>query len=177
MKKALKLVAIVFAVVIVVFAGVGVFLPSSFDGTITQSVSAPADKMVQLLATPRSWLNWSPWNTKAMPGMESSYSGPESGVGAHWSWTQEQGNGSLTVSEYEPSKQISYKLTFEGMNHPMTGNVVFSADGDNVKVAWSYKGKMGSNLMFRWAMLFVGDAMDDEYKKAIDGLAMAALKN
>ena len=177
MKKALKLVAIVFAVVIVVVAGVGVFLPSDFGGTITQSVTAPADKMVQLLATPKSWLKWSPWNTTAMPGMESTYSGPDLGVGAQWSWTQEQGNGSLTVNEYEPSKQMSYKLTFEGMNHPMTGNVVFSPDGDNVKVTWSYKGEMGSNLMFRWVMLFVGDAMDDEYQKAIDGLAKAALNS
>jgi len=174
MKKVLKLGALVLAIVIIVFTSIGLMLPSDFSNTVTKKVAVSAEAMGTLLATPRSWLNWSPWNTTALPGMQSTFSGPESGVDAKWSWTQEQGDGSLTVTEYEAGEKMSYQLSFEGVTYPMTGTITLTGAGDGVEVAWTYRGEMGGNLMFRWVMFFMGDTMDDEFENAINNLAKAA---
>jgi hypothetical protein len=172
--RILKLTGIFLVAVIVIFAGVGLLLPSEFSGTVEKSVNAPADKMCELLATPRTWVSWSPWNPIAMPDMKSSYSGPETGVDAKWSWVQEQSNGSLIVTKYEAAKKMSYTLAFEGFSDPIKGSIELSGNGDTTLVAWSYSGNMGANLLFRWIMLFTDDSMESEYHKAIDGLAKGA---
>ena len=81
MKRILIRTAISLVIVMILMGLVGLILPSSFTVEAKATVQAPADDIYQLLITPRSWVDWSPWNKQAMPELESTYKGPESGVG------------------------------------------------------------------------------------------------
>ena len=98
------------------------------------------------------WEQWSPW-AKLDPAMETTYEGPESGVGAIYSWSgnSDVGSGRMTISESTPSEKIvlmlEFKEPFEATN---TTVFQFVPDGDITTVSWRMDGTNN----------FVGKAMN-----------------
>jgi hypothetical protein len=156
----------------------GMLLPSSFTTVVRVQTQAEAAPMCQIVATPRTWVDWSAWNLKMMPDMKSTYSGPETGEGAIWSWTQAQGNGSLTIITHRTPPNpcvVAFELLFEGNEEPWYGQIHVTPMDDGTQVDWAFHGDVGSNLLFRWVMLVMKDRMADENRAAIAGLEAAAL--
>ena len=60
-----------------------------------------------------NWMAWSPWEGLD-PAMKRSFSGPESGVGAAYSWSgnRKAGAGSMTITK-SSEQAINIDLTFD----------------------------------------------------------------
>mgnify|MGYP003956009333 CR=1 FL=1 len=170
MKRILKRIALILALIVIAFTAIGFLLPSSFGGTVTKTITASADTVSDLIATPSSWLTWSPWNADAK---DLTVSGPVKGVKAKCSWTKNHRKLSLTITSYEAGKKIGYRLNIEGTNKSLTGLVELTPEGDKLQIQWNSKGYMGNNLLFRWLMFFMGHTMSNEYEKAIERLSEA----
>jgi hypothetical protein len=176
MKRILIRTAISLLIVMLLMGLVGLILPSSFAVEAKATVQAPADDIYQLLITPRSWVDWSPWNKQAMPELESTYKGPESGVGARWEWTDPAGDGSLEITAAADGASLDYLLTFEGFSEPMRSSISLQDVEAGTEVVWTAAGDVGYSPLMRWMNLFMGGIMEREYVKAIEGVAAAAAK-
>ena len=130
--------------------------------------------MFSLANTPATWTDWSAWNLEVMPDMKSSYTGPDSGLGARWSWQQEMGDGWLEITESAQNQRIGYDLVFGDADNPWTGDIKFSQRDDVAVVQWAFRGDVGMNLMDRWMLLGMASVMKDEHAKGAEGLARAA---
>ncbi len=174
MKKLLQIILFVFAALIAVFVSGGFLLPSDFTIEVEAEVEAPLENMFALANAPATWVEWSAWSLDSMPDMKSTYTGPDSGKGARWSWQQEMGNGWLQITESAENQRIGYELVFGDATKPWTGSILFAPSGDKTLVRWSFGGDLGNNLLGRWMMLGMVDVMEEEHSKGIEGLAAAA---
>lgn len=121
------------------------------DFVITRSalINAPTDKVFPLVNDFHNWDQWSPW-AKKDPNMKTTYSGPDSGVGASYAWSgnSEVGEGKMTIKSNHPPKQIVIDLEF---SQPFLAKNIagfdFKAEGEKTNVAWSMAGK--KNFMMK----------------------------
>lgn len=80
--------------------------------TRATDIQAPASAVAGQILDFRNWPHWSPWEG-VDPNLERTYSGPESGVGAHYAWSgnKKAGAGDMTVMSASPT-QIDIDLNF-----------------------------------------------------------------
>lgn len=156
--KVLKWVLIVVLSLIAVLVIGGYLLSPKFTVARSVVVNAPAEKIYPLVAAPRAWKQWSVWNRRD-PAMQIDYSGPESGVGATWTWrSKTEGNGSMTVVAAQPPQRVGFDLHFVDFGTTSSGELVFAPEGTGTRVTWTMNGDMGKNPVMRW-MALAGDAM------------------
>ena len=88
--------------------------------------------------------DWSPWD-KLDPEMKKTYEGPNSGVGAKYSWSSENenvGTGTLECVESNPYSYIKSNLTFTA---PWESSSVVEwniTEGQFTEVSWSVSGEL-----------------------------------
>jgi hypothetical protein len=65
----------------------------------TTTIDAPADEVYAQIVDFHNWRNWSPWDD-IDPDLQRSYSGPDSGVGAGYSWSgnRKAGEGTMEIT-------------------------------------------------------------------------------
>ena len=108
LKKILAGVVAALLLLVVVIA----LQPASFHVERSIEVAAPAANVRALVNDFHAWHAWSPWE-KLDPGMQRSYEGAPSGVGAKYAWrgNQEVGEGRMTIEQSDPSRVV-IKLEF-----------------------------------------------------------------
>lgn len=117
--------------------------PEDFAITRSAEINAPSERVFGLVNDFHRWDSWSPW-AKLDPNMKTTYSGPDSGVGAGYAWVgnDEVGEGKMTIRSNHPPKQIVIDLEF--IKPFAAKNVTafeFKAQGDKTTVTWSMAGK------------------------------------
>jgi hypothetical protein len=162
---ALVLVAIVLFVLI---AG----KPDSFVVTRSGKLSAPPEKVFPLVNELKNWDAWSPW-AKLDPNCKMTYSGPEAGVNASYTWAGNKrvGEGKLTITESAPSHLIRLRLEFlKPFAANYTAEFKFAAEGGATLVTWSMTGR--NNFFFKVFGLFMDcDAMvGKDFEKGLASL-------
>lgn len=163
--KRLGAVVVVLALVLVVG---GWMLPSTFSVSRSVVIAAPADAVYARVASPKAWPQWSVWN-KRDPAMKITYTGPESGTGAGWSWVSaSQGNGSMKMTAAEPGRRVAFELLFEDFGTASQGEITFAPEGGGTKVTWTMNGDMGRNPLFHWFALNADRMIGPDFA---DGLA------
>src|SRR5262245_11479524 len=89
------------------------------------------------------WEAWSPW-AKLDPKSKVSFEGADSGRGAvfKWSGNSEVGEGSMTIVDSQPPRQIRIELTFV-RPYASTAHTVFdfAPAGSGTTVSWTMSGK------------------------------------
>jgi hypothetical protein len=91
----------------------------------------------------KNWEAWNPWG-KIDPNMKLTYDGPESGVGASYSWVgnKDVGEGRATITEVRTNEFVQLKLEFF---KPMAGvsiaEFTFAPQGNQTEVTWTMGGK------------------------------------
>ncbi|MFT7520478.1 MAG: hypothetical protein ACI9MC_002627, partial [Kiritimatiellia bacterium] len=103
-----------------------------------------------------NFVQWSPWSPKD-PNATREISDPSAGVGAKYSWSgnDQVGVGSMAITKSD-ANMIEQDLIFTSpMESTSTVRTVLAAEGDDIKVTWSFD--MPSNLMLK-AMNTVGMA-------------------
>ncbi len=106
--------------------------------TIDSEPEQVYDKIVDL----HKWAAWSPWEDMD-PSMSKSYTGPDAGVGASYSWkgNRKVGEGNMTITDVTEPNRIALDLhflkPFKAQNETM-----FSLDpaGAGTEVTWTMTG-------------------------------------
>lgn len=152
-------------------AAVGMFLPASYRVERSVLIEAEPAAIDPYLSTLRRWPEWTPWTKEKYPGMEISFEGPESGVGAVYRWTGERtGNGMLRLTEADPQQGIAYDLRMDGEDHVSTGRISLEKASGGTKVTWANGGELGMNPLWRWLGLFLDRLMGADFESGLGKL-------
>ncbi|MES2490984.1 MAG: SRPBCC family protein [Pseudomonadota bacterium] len=133
---------IIVLVAIAAVLGYAATKPDTFQVSRSVSIKAPPEKIFPLINNVHSWTTWSPYE-KLDPAMKRSYSGPEAGVGAIYSWegNSSVGSGKMEIAESKPSSNVKFKLDFykpfEARN---SAEFTLAAEGDHTTVTWTMDG-------------------------------------
>jgi len=174
MMKWIKWLLIGIAALLLLFAAVGLALPSQFRVERSVVIAAPAEKVYPLIASPAEWKRWSAWNRRD-PQMQIAYGGPPAGVGARWSWLSEtEGNGEMEFTEAVPGERLAYRLSFPELGMQSTGELRIERDGEGVRVSWSNEGDMDGNPVNRWFGLFMDRLVGPDFEAGLGNLKRVA---
>lgn len=166
MKTVLKLLAALVVAVLLLVA-VGFALPSAFKVERAVQIEAPAAEVFGLIASPREWKRWSAWNARD-PAMRIEYTGPESGLGAGWSWqSASEGNGVMEFTAAVPGERLDYVLRFPDFGMESKGVLRIEPAGSGVRLSWSNEGDMGGNPINRWFGLFMDDLVGPDFEAGL----------
>lgn len=137
-------ILIALAIVIGAFLLTAALKSPDFRVSRTLRMEAPPAAIFPHVNNLRKWEAWSPYD-KRDPTMKRTYEGPESGVGAKYTWNgnNQVGEGSSTIGESRPDELVKIDLEFR---RPFSGTSVarfsFAPEGNNsTAVTWSLEGK------------------------------------
>ncbi len=168
MRTALKVMKYLIGILVLLLL-VGFLLPSNYSAQRSVTVNAPAEKIFPFIANTKEWKRWTVWNQRD-PKMQITYSGPESGTGAKWSWkSKSEGNGSMEFTAIEPSKRLAYSLQMQDMT-PSLGDITLAPSGNGTKVTWVMNGDAGMNPLFRWFGFFIDKLVGPDFEAGLVNL-------
>lgn len=139
-KILLILVAAILVLVIVVS-----LRPSQFTVTRWSTIPATPEVVFAQVNDFHKWQEWSPW-AKMDPACKFAFSGPDSGVGAGFSWdgNYDVGAGTMKITESKPGELVKMDLDF---TEPMEGHnltvFTFKPNGASTDVTWTMSGENG----------------------------------
>lgn len=141
-KKAILGILAVIVVVVVGFCVIVAMQPADYTISRSATVNAPPEKVFEQVNDFHKWENWSPW-AKLDPNMKTSYSGPETGQGASYSWTgnNEVGEGKMTIAESRPNDHVKIDLQFiKPFQATNVTEFTLKPEGDKTNVTWTMSG-------------------------------------
>lgn len=133
------------ALVVAAFAGYVALQPGDYRVARSAVMAAPPEAVYDQIQSFRKWDAWSPW-AKKDPKAKATFSGPESGKGAAFSWSgnAEVGEGTMTIVDAKPGQGLRIKLDFV---KPMvdTADVAFDLkpEAGGTRVTWAMSGHQG----------------------------------
>lgn len=116
--------------------------PKTFRVSRSKRINASPNAIFQHINTFRNWGSWSPWE-KLDPGMERTFQGPESGVGAIYAWrgSSKVGQGRMEMLESMEPSHVSIQLDFiKPFKSRNTTEFHLAPTGDATEVTWSMYG-------------------------------------
>jgi hypothetical protein len=138
LKKILVGVAALLVVLVVVVS----LQPSTFHVERSTTIAASPEAAHAQVNDFHAWREWSPWE-KLDPGMQRTFDGAPSGVGAKYAWVgkKEVGEGRMTIEKSEPSEiviKLEFLKPFEATN---TATFTFAKTTEGTKTTWAMDGK------------------------------------
>jgi hypothetical protein len=141
--KTLRKVAIVVVVVLVLAVALGALLPRTWHVEQSVSIAAPAQRIYPLIANLRRWQEWSVWTKELDPQVHNSFEGPESGVGARWSWLgTKMGRGTMEIVASDPATGVRLDEAIESATVNAHAAFTFTPEGPNTRVTWTDEGTL-----------------------------------
>jgi uncharacterized protein YndB with AHSA1/START domain len=143
-------VAIV-AVILVIAAA----RPAEFRVERSATLAASPAALFEQVNDHHKFTGWNPF-MKLDPNVKTTFSGPESGVGAVCSWdgNSDIGAGSCTIIESKPGELVRSRMDWK---RPMEGtgtvDFIFKPEGDKTVVTWAMYGK--NNFMGKVVSVFL----------------------
>ena len=166
--KLLKKLLLAVMVIPIAIILLSLFLPSKYRVERTVVMRAKADAVYAYVNTLKHWPDWTAWTTNKYPDMKYSFSGPESGVGATYTWEgQSSGSGTLKLIRAEPGQRLDYELNFEHGKHVSTGAIVVEPEGESIKVTWFNEGSLGWNPVSRIFGLLMDRMMGPDFEEGL----------
>jgi hypothetical protein len=114
----------------------------AFEIARSATIQADPARLHALVDDFRQWTAWSPWED-IDPALQRTYSGPGSGVGAHYAWAgnRRAGRGSMVITS-SSAERIDIELTF--LKPWQASNDVtftFAPSGTATDVTWRMSGE------------------------------------
>ena len=169
--KALKVLIIIFAT----FCGIAFLLPKEITVTRAIEINASVADVFDQANTLSNWANWSAWH-KMDPDANYTYSTPDSGAGASYSWEGDPeltGEGVLTILESITNKSIRTEVIFlkDGEeNGRGNGEWVFTEENGVMQVSWSFLIDMGKNPVARWIGLMMDSMIGPQLETGLSNM-------
>jgi hypothetical protein len=139
------------------------------------TVNAPAPRVHELVDDFHNWTSWSPWED-IDPELERTYTGPESGVGAHYAWTgnRKAGRGSMEITGSTPEGvdiRVEFLKPFKATN---LTRLSFEPSGSATQVRWVMTGEQ-TGLMAVFGRFFKMDKLiGPDFEKGLARLKAVA---
>jgi len=171
-KKTLLLIAIFVAGVL----GFATTKPDTFKVQREVSIKAPPQKVAALLTDFREWKSWSPWETLD-PGMQRTYSGPDSGKGARYAWqgNDKVGAGRMEITEAAQPERTVIKLDFlKPFESHNTTTFTMTPEGDSIKVNWTMTGPSPYVSKVMTVFVSMDRMIGKDFEKGLNNLKAAA---
>jgi hypothetical protein len=135
--RTLRRVAIALAIAFVVVLLAGLVLPRTWHVERSIVIAAAPERISPFLSTPRHWQEWSVWTRELDPQVRFTYEGPESGVGARWSWLgPKMGNGRSEITFADPKRGIRVDEAIESAQVNAHGAILLEEAGAGTRVTW-----------------------------------------
>jgi len=135
--------------VLIAIIGTAIYVavqPNSFKITRTKTINAPAPVIYNNVIDFKNWEAWSPWVEKE-PSTEITLSEQTEGVGGAYSWTDNDGAGTMTTTAAVPYESIQQEMQFaEFPASNVSWNFEPTEEG-GTNVTWSISGE---NLPFKF---------------------------
>lgn len=151
----LGVIAAIFVLLIVALALYISSRPSEFRIARSSTMAATPATVFAQVNNVHKWQDWSPW-AKLDPNAKLTYSGPDAGTGASYTWSGNEkiGEGTLTVSESKPNDLVRFKLDFlKPFPASNVAEFTFVPRGDQTQVTWSMSGHC--NFLMKAVGLFM----------------------
>ncbi|MDR2204612.1 MAG: SRPBCC family protein [Flavobacteriaceae bacterium] len=139
MKKLLKFLGIIVAIILVYCAVAILFFDSRYHSEKSIIINAPKEKVWQNVNSMKAINSWSPW-MEMDPNMNVEYKGTSGEIGDyfHWKGNEDAGEGEEEITEIVPNEKISTKIHFMApMNDNATSGIHLKSEGNSTKVTWS----------------------------------------
>lgn len=137
-------------------------------------IAASPAQLWPLLASPQQWARWSPWFVRD-PQMRVSHDGPESGLGAQWSWDSAVlGRGRLRFDEAQPPNRLGYTVLFAGLESGARGEFRLEPVAGGTRVTWTLESQVGANVLLRWLSLLNDYRLGRDFALGLERLAATA---
>ena len=135
--KTAKIIIIVLLIIFIGSCGYVAVQPNSYDINRTRVINAPAELLFNNINDFKNWESWSPWVEKDA-SIQITYPEQTSGVDGAYSWTSDDGVGSMKNLMVSPYDSISQEMQFD--NFPPS-NVYwqFEKVDAGTKVTWGMK--------------------------------------
>lgn len=168
MMKALKYFGFSLLGIIFILLLVSIFLPGKVHLERSLTMKAPVSIIYEQINVMKKWENWNPWG-KLDPNIKITYSGPESGVGASYSWVgnDKVGVGKLAILSADLDKSIGTNINF-GDGVEADGKFTFEPSPEGTKVTWGFDCDMGSNPVKKFfGMFFLDGFVGADYERGL----------
>lgn len=128
------------------------------------TINAKPEAIYPYLVNMKTADKWMPWR-EIDPQVQSSYSGPDEGVGAtsNWNSSGQMGTGKAEVTSATQNQSVKTKITYtKPMEMSQDSEFLLTPEGENTNMTWSVAGKspfimrLMCTLMFRNMDQFVG---------------------
>lgn len=169
--KILKNILFTVIGIVVVLVLISFFLPSSYRVERALTMNAKPEAIFPYLNTLKTWPEWTAWTVQKYPDMKTTFSGPESGVGATYQWDgKTSGQGMLKLTSSDPAKGIGYDLDFQAGTYVSKGTITMQATGDTTRVTWANFGDIANNPIHRYFGLFLDRMMGPDFEEGLNKL-------
>lgn len=153
-----------------IFAAVGLFLPTSYSVKRSIVIDAPPEKVHEYVGDLSKWESWSPWE-KEDPTLVVTLGEKRSGVGASESWVGDSGDGALTITESSPSNGVRYDLLFNGGEYESEGSMTYETLPDErTEVTWTMSGDMGKSITGGYFVLLMDSTVGNMFDRGLANL-------
>ena len=170
--KILKVIGIIILVLVVLYVGIGLFLPKHTHVERSIVINAPTEKVFNEVNTFNNLKEWSPW-AKLDPNTKWNYSGPEYGVGAKYDWVSDDknvGTGAQEIIESTPNEYVKTKMNFGNMEGDYFAEFLLKPAEGGTKVTWTYDGDMNSMMEKYVGTFFMDGILGPPYEQGLSDL-------
>jgi hypothetical protein len=148
---------------------------SHFDIARSTTIQALPTRVHALVNDFHEWPAWSPWED-VDPALQRTYSGPDSGVGAHYAWSgnRKAGSGSMEITSSTPD-EIDLRLSFL-KPWKATNDVTFTLvpAGDDTEVTWRMTGEQKGAAAVFGKVFNMDKLLGKDFEKGLARLKAAA---
>jgi hypothetical protein len=148
---------------------------SHFEVTRSAAIEAGPERVHALIDDFHEWVAWSPWEDLD-PDLRRTYTGPASGVGAHYAWSgnKKAGAGSMEITRSSPT-EIGVHLTFL-KPWKATSEITFllTPSGAGTDLTWRMAGENKGMAAVVTKLFSMDKMVGRDFEKGLGRLKVAA---
>lgn len=141
----------------------------------TATTSAPPPRVHGLVADFHEWRAWSPWED-IDPAMTRTYEGPDSGVGARYSWSgnRKAGAGSMEITGDDPDcieVDLRFTRPFPSQSRMQ---MLITPSGDSTLVTWRLLGEVSGMTRLFSMVRSMDSLVGPDFERGLERLTRVA---
>ena len=138
----MKILKYLLLLLLIVALGLGIYAaiqPSDYDFTRSKTIDLPAQVLFDNVDDYKKRAVWDPW-VEQDPSIKITYGEKVKGPGASYSWTSDDGDGTITRVESVPHESLTDELDFGSMGKA-TAHWKFEPKDGATNVTWGMRAK------------------------------------
>lgn len=147
-------------------------MPKPYTVSRSLFMDADAAEIYAHLHDFHAWLAWSPWED-VDPDMHRDFDGPDSGDGAHYTWSgnKKAGAGSMTITRAQRPSTVELDLHFE---RPFASDArlafALQPEGSGTQVTWTMHGEHTGVMVLLSRVMSMDKLVGKDFEKGLGRL-------